>query len=534
MTLFVLAIVVLSPLLLPLVAPGTLHQFDMLLHLERISAFYRSLTEGITPPTWSTYLSYGLGSPVLIYNWSFPYYVACVFLAFGSTLVDSYKWTTALSYIAAFSLMFVFLKKLTGRIPALVGAIWYVWVPYRFNINYLRGAIGEEFAWIFWPGIFWSTHLLFEKKYRQGFLTGSLMWALLVWSHTPLFAMIVPLWMLFLAAQWFRTKNFRAIIVSVGSLLFGMGLVAWTWIPILIERSYLSYNLHEAIFQDNFVSWQQLLNQPHILDFGLTYQRFYAIGWPILFIALLTLLTRPNVLQWIILAMGAFSVFLLRPASIPLWEYIPLLSPTINFPQRFLALTGFCGSILAALFVQKHKKSAVFLSFLVILLGIPFITLNQNREPNLALLNSPVLTTTDVWGEFRPKTAPADIKKNHDYYANLPPVTIDPAPKTAPTCTQTSISLNCTVATSDPATVTIRQLFFPGWVASVDGKPVPIHVGRYGLIELSIPHAADTVSLRYHGTPVANTAKVISLGFLCCYLLIVARTIYTGRRRNPS
>lgn len=534
MILFVLTIVALFPLLFPLLLPGTLHEFDMLLHLERIAAFYTSVTEGVIPPTWSTYLSYGLGSPVLIYNWSFPYYVASVFLSLGATLVSSYEWMTALSYVAAFVVMFLFLTSLTNKRAALVGAIWYSWVPYRFNIYELRGAIGEEFAWIFWPGVFWASVLLFQKKYRYGFLAGSLFWALLVWSHTPLFAMIMPLWLLFLAAQWLRTKNFRATMVSIGSLLFGMGLVAWTWIPILFERHYLSYNLHEAIFRDNFVSWQQLLNQPYVLDFGLTYQRFYAIGWPVLFIALITLLSKPTLLQFIFLSVGVLAVFLMRPASIPLWEYVPLLSPTINFPQRFLALTGFCGSVLAAFFVQKYKKSAVFLSVIVILLGIPFLTLNQNREPNLALLNSPILTTTDVWGEFRPKNAPLDIKENHTFYANLPLVTVDPAPKTPPACTQTSISITCAVATSGPTTVVIRQLFFPGWIASADGKAVPVHIGRYGLMELSVPYAADTVSVRYAGTPVANTSKTISLLFLICYLLIVIQTIYTGRiRKKP-
>lgn len=528
------AVIALSPLLLPLLEPGTLHEFDMILHLERLTAFYRSLTEGIIPPTWSTYLSYGLGSPVLIYNWSLPYYVASVFLSFGATLVDSYEWMTALSYVVAFMVMFLFLTTLTNKRAALVGSIWYVWVPYRFNINQLRGAIGEEFAWIFWPGVFWATILLFQKKYRFGILTGTLLWALLIWSHTPLFAMIMPLWLLFLAAQWLRTKNVRATLISVGTLLFGLGIVAWTWIPILIERTYLSYALHEAIFRENFISWQYLLAQPPLFKHSLPYQQFYAIGWPFLLITLLTLLSKPTMLQFIFLSVGTLAVFLMRPSSIPLWEHLPLLSPTINFPQRFLALTGFCGSVLAALFIQKYKESAVLLSVIVITLGVPFITLNPNREPNLNLLNHPVLTTTDVWGEFRPKNTPLDIKENYSVYANLPMIAVSPAPQQPPVCTQTSITVNCAVSTDAPSTITVRQFFFPGWTASADGKPVPVRLGRYGLIELSVPNATDTVSVRYKGTPVANTAKFISLGFICCYLLLVIQTIYTGRRRNPS
>ena len=61
-TLIILSLVILTPLLLPLTQPGTLHQFDMILHLERIVAFYRSLQDHSIPPTWSTYLSYGFGS----------------------------------------------------------------------------------------------------------------------------------------------------------------------------------------------------------------------------------------------------------------------------------------------------------------------------------------------------------------------------------------------------------------------------------------------------------------------------------------
>ncbi len=543
----ILAIGILSPLLLPLLQPGTPFEFDMRLHLERIAAFYRALQEGFVPPSWSTYLAWGYGSPVLIFNWSLPYYFASAFIAAGSTLVDSYKWITALSYIAAFGMMYLLLSALVPDIAAFVGAVWYVWVPYRFNINQLRGAIGEEFAWIFWPGIFWSAIATFKRNYYHGFLWGAVFWALLIWSHTPLFGMITPVWLIFVLLKSVQTQNTKAAFVTFSSLILGMALVAFSWIPILFERHLLQYNVHEAIFRNNFLAWQQIWLQQGIVDFGIpTYFRFYAIGWPVIGIATLSAVTiirtirRPNRYTTYLvffLLVGLTGLIFLTKSSAPFWENLPLLAPTVNYPQRFLALVGFSASILTAFFIASvpdrlKTRVAILLSLAIITSSFPFLSLNSIQVGNLDNLNHPELTTTDVWGEFRPKQTPADFSERHNEYATAPLIAVYPTPVRAPSCVQNSVSVTCSVETMVPSVIDIRQFNFPGWKATADGKPVPIIPGPNGIIRIDLPIATGSVKIVYSGTTLEKLSRMLSLVSLIIFMFFYAKTTYTQFKRQ--
>jgi len=548
----VFALLVLAPLLAPLAQPGTLHQFDTILHLERIVAFYRALSDHSIPPSWSIYLSYGFGSPVLIYNWSFPYYIASLFLSLHLTLVDTYKWLTAITYILAFAWMFIFVATFTkSRASALVAAAWYVWAPYRFNINQLRGAIGEEFSTAFWPGVFWATVMLFHKRYTLGFFTGALLWSVTLWSHPPMFAMIVPLWLLFTGLYLRETRNIRAAIVSLSTLITGMGIVAYSWVPILFERGWLYYGVHEAIYPDNFVRWSQLLSQPDFYEFNLQlgptrYFVFYSIGWAFIAAGILTAyalvihsrkLTRMHVFALLFLGMGIFGVFLLRPASALLWAYLPLLAPTMVFPQRFLGLIMFCGSVLGGLYIsrlnKRHVWTGAILSIVTIMfLNYPYLTLNKYREPDLAKLNNPVLTTTDVWGEFSPKWIPADFQLHGPMLAKHPIITITPVQPKEPLCTQTSVSITCVVDTKGAATIGIRQFYFPGWVATADGIDHPITKNTDGTMNLVLTGPTQTIRLVFGQTPARKFSLILSAVCTVLYLFFGAKAVYTHMRKK--
>ncbi|MBI4065011.1 hypothetical protein HY409_01410 [Candidatus Gottesmanbacteria bacterium] len=536
-----IAIGVLAPLMLPLAQPGTLHQFDTILHLERIVAFYRALGDHNIPPTWSTYLSYGFGSPVLIYNWSFPYYIASFFLSLGSTLVDAYKWMTALAYILAFIWMFVWIASFTKfKIAALVAAAWYVWAPYRFNINQLRGAMGEEFATAFWPGVFWATTITFNKRYTLGFFAGTLLWSLMVWSHPPMFAMILPLWLLYTGIQFLQTRDIRAALISLSTLLVGMGSVAYSWAPIIFERRFLYYGVYEAIYPDNFVRWTQLLAQPDIYEFGLQlgptrYLVFYSIGWALIATGILTVYSLASlrqkwagihIYQLLFLCMGLFGVFLLRPASSYLWAHLPLLAPTMVFPQRFLGLVMFCGSTLAGLYISRmhprHTWTVAMLSIAcIMLMNYPYFTLNKNREPNLDRLNAPVLTTTDVWGEFSPKWIPSDFAQRGLDYAKQP-LTTPQYP-----CQQTSTTIRCQVNTNSAGTIRFRQFYFPGWIAYADDQEIPVMKNADGTIGLTLTHPTQTVRIVFSQTPVRQCSLFLSMIVTSLFVCFGGKTVYT-------
>ena len=543
------SILIFLPLLLPLLRPGTLHEYDMAFHIQRIVAFEKELKEGILPPTWSTYLSYGFGSPVLIFNWSFPYYVASLVLLSGATLVDAYKMITAIAYIGSFIGMFLLLGTRISPLAALVGSVWYIWAPYRFQIHQLRGSIGEQFAMMFWPWVLWITLVIFKKRYALGFLIGSLLWGGLVLAQQPLFSMIVPLWLMIIVLEFGKTKDTKAIWISLGTFLVGVMLMSFSWMSILFERKFLGYGLHEMIFPDNFLEWERLIAHPKLLEFWFgPIHLFYCIGWPLITIAVLTLIhlvlnfrkkavapIRPY--QLLFLCMGVFAIFLLHKSSTPVWQTLPLLAPVMVYPQRFMALAVFCTSALAGFLVFSWKKgTSLSLTFVaitaIVVFDLPFLSLNTLREKNLEELNAPTLTTTDVWGEFSPKDIPQDFQRNGLLYVNGPMLTVNPPNLTPPVCTQTSLSITCRVQITSPSMIRVRQFYFPGWSAYRDAQKIPMKLGSDGTILLSTSQPASEIRLVYEGTALQQTAKLLSLGFWGLYIILFIRIAYNWIKKK--
>lgn len=543
------SIFILLPLLLPLLAPDTPHEFDMFFHMERIAAFYTELTQHHIPPLWSTYLAFGFGSPVLMFNWSLPYYIASIALFWGATLLESFKIVTAFTYIGSFISMFAFLSLLTSPLPALVGATWYAWAPYHFNLINLRGQIGEASALVFWPAVFWATRVIFQKRYSRGLFIGALLWALLLLSHQGLFLMILPLWLLTICLEYCLTKNARAVLVTVVSMLMGLGLVSFFWIPAFFERHNLGFDFYLNIFPQNFVSWQQLLAQPKIMEFGLQFGSiFYSIGWPLIGVLFISgsliiydlrqiLTSRIRSYRVIFFGMAALSILLLRPASTVFWEHVPLLT-TIEFPQRFLGLMTFCICVLAGLLAQTRSKRrtwiiSTFMIASIIFLDYPFITLNYVRDTK-EMLTIRQFDTTDVWGEFMPKDMPKDFIANGRAYAQQPIVTITPSGTIPPKCEQTSISMTCRINTTQPIAVRFRQFYFPGWTAYADTTAIPIKKNTDGTILLSLPKPTQTVRIVFKKTPLRVFSEFLTVIFAGWYIVLGIKTIYTYIRRKTT
>jgi hypothetical protein len=216
---------------------------------------YRQLTEHQIIPTWSTHLAYGFGSPVLLFNYAFPYYLASLFISWGATLLQSFQIVTALSYIGMFGFMYLLLVDLTNPLSALVGATIYTWAPYHFDIVQHRGAMGEFTAMIFWPAVIWTTRMIFKKTYAKGLLLGSVFWALLLYSHADLYIMIFPVWLLLVFYTYLSTKNLHGLILSFYSMILGTGMMAFYFLPAYLEHGNLGYLLHEDIIVENCGIW---------------------------------------------------------------------------------------------------------------------------------------------------------------------------------------------------------------------------------------------------------------------------------------
>jgi hypothetical protein len=68
-----------------------------------------------------------------------------------------------------------------------------------------------------------------------------------------------------------------------------------------------------------------------------------------------------------------------------------------------------------------------------------------------------------------------------------------------------------TVSMDKAGTVTVNTLYFPGWIASVDGREVPINYREDGSIHISVLPGSHAVRVWFTDTPVRKVADVLSL-----------------------
>jgi hypothetical protein len=68
----------------------------------------------------------------------------------------------------------------------------------------------------------------------------------------------------------------------------------------------------------------------------------------------------------------------------------------------------------------------------------------------------------------------------------------------------------------------VSEIFYPGWVATVDGAPARIHLTDYLLRGVAVPAGRHRVEMRY-AAPAARNGAIISALTLCCLVALAWR-----------
>lgn len=99
----------------------------------------------------------------------------------------------------------------------------------------------------------------------------------------------------------------------------------------------------------------------------------------------------------------------------------------------------------------------------------------------------------------------------------------EPSPVTASLASWEPGEMKVVLNGSDPKTtyLLIAENWFPGWEATVDGKPTPTLRANHAMLSVALPAGAREVSLRYQ-TPGYGTGKLITLASFAGALLLIA------------
>jgi uncharacterized membrane protein len=544
-----LVIVLSYPAIKPLLSPGLYFPMHDDTQPARIYEMAKELAAGQFPVRWVPDLGYGYGYPLFNFYAPLPYYIGAGFNLLGVSAIDSSKIMFIIGILLSGSMMFLLGNRIAGFAAGILSAVLFMYAPYHGVNLYVRGAVGELYAYGFLPLVFLGLYNLLSgfrikknenDKIKNGIIAGSMGLAGVLLSHNVLGLITVYILSGILICALFLTvfkKLKPGIIYSIlGILLLGIGLSAFFILPAYAEKNYTRVgNLIQggSDYRQNFVFADQLWNSPWGYggsgpgrNDGMSFmigKAHMILGLFSVMILLYFLVKREyfKKVKFLILIFTVFagSIFMMLPGSLFIWQLLPLFT-FIQYPWRFLNFTLLALTILIIYpFVIPTHRVIKYSISVIIISGIIMFNIKYFQPHFLKPAVENDYLSRDNLQYY--------ISKISDEYLTADFVN----PTSAETIVNSIISADVSVnnliergtlisfsaLTSVQSSVTLNLAYFPGWQATIEGVKVPLSSEK-GLFTLTIPAGNHTVELQLRDTPVRTLGNTIS--FFSLILLV--------------
>lgn len=483
-----------------------------------------ALADGHFPVRWSPDLRFG--EPLFNFYAPLPYYLGAIIKL--SPL--NYIWVAKILFILSSFLsaltMYLFIKHLFGNKAAFLATVLYTYAPYRAVDLYVRGALSEAWAFVFFPLIFYVSTLISEKVSLQRIALLSLSLAGLFLTHNVTTLMFLPFlgfWWLYLI---FRQKNWRVIFPLFLSSILALGLSAFFLLPALYERQFIQtqYLLVGYFdFRAHFVAFYQFFST--FWGYGSSLwgskdDMSFQIGlvhWATLVLAVILgfVFRKDKKFLGLLGFLGGcflLSVFLQHNKSAFVWEAIPLMA-FIQFPWRFLAISIFLVSLTGGL-VANYLQNKFKIIYFILTLALIFVNLPYFKPRNFVedsffekFLNKEKMHQgIDLTKDY----FPVWVKNDRVEYFGSPRAVegkiavFDFEKKTAKAFGRIDVL-------SD-SLIEMPITYFPGWEVRANGKVLSVsEPSIQGLITFELPKGEYKIDLELKDTPVRMMGNSVSL-----------------------
>ena len=510
--------------------------------LQRLYELQVNLRAGVFPARWMPDAALGLGYPFFNYYASLPYYLAAGLSLAGAGILWALKLTQLLGFLAAAAAMYALIYELLADpAAAFLAAAAYTLAPFHMVNVYVRGdSLSEFYAFVFYPLILWALARLRRAPTAGHLALLALAYAGLMLTHNISALIFSPLAGAALLWAALSAPRRRTLVLLTGgaALVLGAALSAWFWAPALLERDAVS--LSEMTtgyfnYSGHFRS-RDLVQLAILFDYRIDSEHtpFVAGG---LQAALALASVGTLVVSWVrqrrlpwgdlgLLALLACTVWPITPASAWLWAHVPLL-PMVQFPWRFLSLVALAVALVAGCALRRLPARPWLAAALALALAVSALALLR-PEP-LPLSEADVTPerlqlyeqfTGNIGSTVRAEYLPQHAVPRPFASASLLTGQAHPAPYAVAGALSEARLLSAgpvkqvwEVSVSAPKTVLAFETYaFPGWQASVDGRPAAIDpLAANGRITLAVEPGRHQVVLALGPTSLRANAEKLSL-----------------------
>lgn len=524
-------------------------------HVVRLYLLDQGIKQGYLYPRWVDNLSFGYGDPLFNFYPPLVYYLGELFHILGFSFIWSVKLVFILGFLTASISMYFLTKEYLGRLAGLLGATIYSYFFYHGVNAYVRGALSEFFAMSLVPLVFLFFHRLSKNINLKNSVMLGITIALVFLTH-QLVALPMIFFLLFYFVYYLliiKKNQLRFLkLLSFGSLL-GLGLSAFYWLPMFIEKNYTFIDQELGGYKLHYIDPYQLWYSPWGfggsvlgLNDGMTFQlgkipiliTLISIG---LFVVYWVKITKSNetIKQFLFFALLLlFSLFMTTSYSSFIWDNLtPLWS--MQFPWRFMVFTAIFISLVGSysvFFLTELFEKNSWLKFIPVFFVVFFVLLTifkyqQYFRPQTYLnVNDNDLTRFEeiAWTQsktvlhFIPKGARAKKNEYGVYILDIDKKDLSQqlyVIKSRQAQIQTvenKFAKKVFQVNSTTATVFRLNTFnFIGWNAYLDNKKIIINDNNpYKLITVHLPVGEHILRFSFDNTAVrliGNSLSLISL-----------------------
>lgn len=529
------------PLILPYFHNGYFPTHDGEWAVVRLSDMYRELRDGQFPARYSGNLNFGYGYPLFNFAYPLPYYLGVFIHFFHIGFVDTIKLLFAVSVPLSFFFMFLASRKIwKSTIAGAISAILYVFLPYRMVDLYVRGSLGESLAFVFFPALLFFLLVLADNAQSKfGKLSVALLFAALLMTHNIMalyFGIILLVYLLVL----YIAKKYDVLQTTFLSLLFGLGISAFFWIPSLFEKKdILLSKIPIADRSLYFVSPFDLIipkwgyGAPPAPD-GFSYQLGIALVIMTILLAIEVFFifwkqrfsTNFSFLIFFAFLLTSFILILNMFSYTSFLWYLPLFSD-INYPWTLLLPISFLLSLCTGFIIKKpslFRIIGIFACVVGFLFAIYYARPFEyvDRGDNFYLTNDATTTSSNEYTPLWVKTLPSQRPDEKV-------VMLDKEGKISVE-TSTSKKIVFHVELLKNSRVQINTIYYPGWKITINDQPTEIsYTNNMGVMQINVPKGTNRIVANFTETPLrlmSDSISLISLFGIFIYSFISQKKLF--------
>jgi hypothetical protein len=558
-------------------------------HYFRVVAMRRALEQGLLFTRWLPDLAFGYGYPFLNYRAALSYYVALGLYLVGLPLPLALNLVYVLSILGCALGAYLLARDLFGPQAAVVAAVAYAYAPYQFLDALLRANAPESVALALLPLVLWAFRRLVLVGGRRWFLLSAGLLTALLLTHNISSMLFMPFLLAYLLLLGWAYRWRGAWARVALALGLALGLTAFFWLPALAEQGYVQLHMSRVTrnndFHYNFLALREvfappapvdtsLMNPPMEIHLGLVQAVLAGMG---LVVGWLRSGARPGSVQeadvrreWrgslaFLALSSALFIFMTTPASLWLWENVPLLS-FVQFPWRFvgraaLPVAVLCGALFASVSVPRNSQLPARNSRLTPVLlplaacGLILASLPSSYPPRGICPREARPAVTDVhqyeresglvgvdpegsyfpaWVEERPEESPLEgLYTDGEAVARFDASTL-PEGAAVLEAEYGPNRARLEVASPRPFRALYRSFYFPGWRVWVDGEPVEVApTDPAGLISFDLPAGRHVVTVRFGETTLRMVADAVSVISLLVLVVVAIQSPRAEAQRSP-